>query len=81
MEPAAQSSATLQREEWMTMPLGPSDRALSIMTEKKREEDTEQREIEKDVSLLILALILEIVVPLIILCEVSLYYCRYILLG
>ena len=50
----------------MTMPLGPSDRALSIMTEKKREEDTEQREIEEDVSLLILALILEIVVFLII---------------
>lgn len=50
VEPAAQSSATLQREEWMTMPLGPSDRALSIMTEKKREEDMEQRQIEKDVS-------------------------------
>ena len=33
------------------VPLGPSDRALSIMTEKRREEDTEQRETEKDVSL------------------------------
>lgn len=51
VETAAQPSATLQREEWMTMPLGPSDRALSIMTEKKRENDTELQEIEKDVSL------------------------------
>ena len=57
----------------MTMPLGPSDRALSIMTEKKREEDAEQRQTEKDVNLHLPYTLVN--------WKPHLYYYMYILLG
>lgn len=48
MEAAVQSSAVLHREEWMTMPLGPSDRALSVMTQRQRGGEAERQQKEKE---------------------------------
>ena len=47
-EKAAESAAPLHREEWMTMALGPSDSALSIMTERRRDREAERREKEEE---------------------------------
>ena len=48
-----QAPAKLQREDWMTMPLGPSDRALSLLSLRGQESEKErqkQADMEKVVS-------------------------------
>ena len=49
-----QAPAKLQREDWMTMPLGPSDRALSLLSLRGQESEKERQkkaDMEKVVSL------------------------------
>ena len=44
-------STELRRDDWMTMPLGASDRSLSILTERQREtEERLEEEEERKVS-------------------------------
>lgn len=39
--------AQLQRDEWMMLPLGPSDKALSIMTKREKEEADKETKAEE----------------------------------
>ena len=38
----------LKRDDWMTMPLGASDQALSILTERQREGEEAQRQKDRE---------------------------------